>query len=416
MKTIIIAIITIALLLLGALVANAQNTTYLNDNCSTTGHWREADDASGSATVTSNGSTITLDGENNNGSDYQVAIEYREDIANPTPGVSDVFPTNADDGIVSFDIVSQPSAGRVTVSLFLYWVDDSCDIFDMPVGVSQWSVDTSADFSANAGTGTTFTVDLSSTHIQQQIDAAYAYAQIIYGGGVEEPEAFLIKISWESTTGSGSSLEIDNIQYNAPSALAITPSSCSTADELNGSGALPVTLSYFRASLNEEKQVLLQWQTEMEIDNSHFEVQHSSDGYSYSKLIEVEGMGTTTGTTVYSFTHIEATQGVNYYRLKQVDFDGDFEFSPLVHIKKKNAGSTILFTLDATSVVRKILLPEFTNEQPVTLLITEISGNIIKNITFEGDRYYRIPPQIQHGVYIITFMQGAEKVSQKIVL
>jgi hypothetical protein len=415
MKSITIAVITLALLLLGALVANAQ-TTYLNDNCSSTGHWLEVDDATNSATVTSNGSTITLSGENNNGSDYQVAIEYRNDIGNPIATVADVFPTNGDNGNISFDIVDQPSAGQLKVSLFLFWVSDSCEIYDMPVSVTQSSVDTIMNITGDELSGTTFTMDLSSTHIQAQIDAAYTYAQIIYGGGVEEPEAFLLKISWESSTGSGSTFELDNIRYQGDAALAITPSTCSTADELNGSGALPVTLSYFRASLNEDKDVMLNWETVLEIDNSHFEVQRSTDGINFIKTAEVEGKGNSTSLINYNYVDYNAPQGITYYRLKQVDYDGDFEYSTVLHIKKLAPRSSTYFVLETSSGMEKITLPGFTADMPLTLLITDMGGSIIKNLSFEDSKSYALPSQFTHGLYIVTFLQGGERISKKLVL
>ena len=79
---------------------------------------------------------------------------------------------------------------------------------------------------------------------------------------------------------------------------------------------LPVELSYFEVKQN----------------NLGFEIQRSTDGQNWNTIDFVEGLGTTTITQEYLYTDETAFLGDNYYRLKQIDFDGQFSFSSIEHI------------------------------------------------------------------------------------
>ena len=90
---------------------------------------------------------------------------------------------------------------------------------------------------------------------------------------------------------------------------------------------LPVELIEFTAKREENSSVLL-WQTATEINNAYFEIQRSGDGFHFENIGKVPGAGTTSGLQNYTFTDHTPLSGLNYYRLKQVDFDGAFEYSP----------------------------------------------------------------------------------------
>ncbi|MGB3466942.1 MAG: T9SS type A sorting domain-containing protein, partial [Cyclobacteriaceae bacterium] len=98
---------------------------------------------------------------------------------------------------------------------------------------------------------------------------------------------------------------------------------------------LPVEMLYFNAR-SEEDDVILDWATASEINNDRFEVERSFDGVNFEKIGEVTGNGTITTTMLYSFVDELPGQGLNYYRLKQVDYDGAFEYSEIVFADYSN--------------------------------------------------------------------------------
>lgn len=97
---------------------------------------------------------------------------------------------------------------------------------------------------------------------------------------------------------------------------------------------LPVELTSFTASLNGEF-VNLNWKTATEKNNSGFEIQRKA-GNSWEKISFVQGQGTTTKENIYSFKdNISQLQsGEIYYRLKQIDFNGTYDYSSEVMVSK----------------------------------------------------------------------------------
>ncbi len=84
---------------------------------------------------------------------------------------------------------------------------------------------------------------------------------------------------------------------------------------------LPVVLSHFTASRKDATSALA-WTTATEVNNSHFIVERSTDGQTFEEIGKVEGHGTTSSFTQYTFIDLSPVTGKNYYRLNQYDFDG----------------------------------------------------------------------------------------------
>ena len=95
---------------------------------------------------------------------------------------------------------------------------------------------------------------------------------------------------------------------------------------------IPVELTSFTASVIGSEVELL-WQTATETNNSGFDIERKSENSEFSKIGFVPGFGTTTETKSYSFTDAGLQPGVYTYRLKQVDFNGTFEYSDEVNVQ-----------------------------------------------------------------------------------
>ena len=77
---------------------------------------------------------------------------------------------------------------------------------------------------------------------------------------------------------------------------------------------------------------MLEWATDWELNNDYFEVQRSSDRTLFSSIGEVKGVGNSQTKQEYSFIDDYPLTSINYYRLKQIDFDGGYEYSPIIEI------------------------------------------------------------------------------------
>ena len=95
---------------------------------------------------------------------------------------------------------------------------------------------------------------------------------------------------------------------------------------------IPVELTSFTASVQENK-VVLNWATATENNNQGFEIERKLLGSNYEKIGYVTGFGTTTEPKSYSFKDENITSGKYSYRLKQIDFDGTFEYSNVIEVE-----------------------------------------------------------------------------------
>lgn len=110
---------------------------------------------------------------------------------------------------------------------------------------------------------------------------------------------------------------------------------------INVTAPLPVTLINFTGKSN-DCSILLNWATATEINFSHFEIEVSADGSNYTTAGTVQAKGFATGSS-YSYK-TTADNGIFYYRLRSVDIDGRYEYSPVVKVSSNcNNKPVVLF-------------------------------------------------------------------------
>lgn len=111
----------------------------------------------------------------------------------------------------------------------------------------------------------------------------------------------------------------DNWRYGS------SPSSCTSTSPSAGGIILPIELLSFGAQARPDR-IDLRWTTGTEINNDYFTIERSRDLYGWEVLGHVQGAGNSSIPLSYSFNDTRPLDGVAYYRLKQTDFDGKFEY------------------------------------------------------------------------------------------
>jgi hypothetical protein len=97
---------------------------------------------------------------------------------------------------------------------------------------------------------------------------------------------------------------------------------------------LPITLLGFSGEKT-GKAIQLKWSTATEINNSYFTIERSSDGKEFAELGKVKGAGNSNYIRNYNFSDENPFEGINYYRVKQTDFDGQFSYTPVIAIRNR---------------------------------------------------------------------------------
>jgi hypothetical protein len=172
---------------------------------------------------------------------------------------------------------------------------------------------------------------------------------------------------------------------------------------------IPVELTLFSASIN-SNIIELKWQTASELNNFGFEIQRSSENSQWQKVGFVHGNGTSSILNNYSFSdQIKYVQGRYYYRLKQIDHDGTYEFSNIVEVDFNvplkteleqnypnpfNPSTEINFTLAKSGVVYLKIYNSLGSE--VSSLVDGFMNSGVHSVRFNakgfasGIYYYRI--------------------------
>jgi hypothetical protein len=128
----------------------------------------------------------------------------------------------------------------------------------------------------------------------------------------------------------------------------VVPSTASTTDTLktltaanvesfsrwtaaNSNSPMPIILLSFNGKPVNDR-VELTWVTAAEINNDFFSIERSVNGSDFEEIAVVEGAGTTSQSKRYSLNDNEPLNGVSYYRLKQTDYNGEFEYSKPISV------------------------------------------------------------------------------------
>jgi Secretion system C-terminal sorting domain len=163
--------------------------------------------------------------------------------------------------------------------------------------------------------------------------------------------------------------------------------------------SLPVTLIAFSLSLN-ENDVLLNWKTASEINNSHFDVEHSTDGINFEVIGSVEGHGTSTQKQSYTFTHYNLSDGIHYYRLTQVDYDGRSE---TFEVKSFQLGSKNKFRVFPSETSDFINVENPSDE---AIALYDVNGKLL----FNSQNQSKIDvSHLASGIYFVKSQQDVVK-------
>lgn len=148
------------------------------------------------------------------------------------------------------------------------------------------------------------------------------------------------------------------------------------------------------------KAHVLHWSTAQEIDNSHFNIEWSKDGRIYQNLGRVDGNKTTLSTSNYIFYHEKPENGMNYYRLKQYDFDGKSNYSS---IRSLRFNSATIEEYVINYLVNNKLAIKYSDQKPRLCQIYNSSGRLMfnRNVQSEEDIDVRF---LSGGLYFIVMM------------
>jgi hypothetical protein len=216
-----------------------------------------------------------------------------------------------------------------------------------------------------------------------------------------------IGISGSNITGNVSLTSSSSVKICASGTLGINGSGSigSAVLSQNCSScaiALPIELISFDGK-NTKEFIFLDWSTASEKNNDFFNVLHSYDGLKFNSIGQVGGGGTSDSIRYYSYKDYDAKTGINYYKLKQVDFDGNSVDSKVISVNKNDLEYNILiYPIPSPSPDIKLML--YKNFGLGNVKCIDINGRIIFSVnidTNESLEYDFGKYSLPSGIYFI---------------
>ncbi|MBI9066804.1 MAG: T9SS type A sorting domain-containing protein [Salinivirgaceae bacterium] len=194
----------------------------------------------------------------------------------------------------------------------------------------------------------------------------------------------------------------------------------------DASNPLPVELIYFAANSNID-DVELMWGTASEKNNDYFEIQRSEDAQMFYTIGKVSGFGNSTAQIDYTFLDEIPVDGIAYYRLKQVDYDGKFTIHKTIKVDWDQfvLGEDDEIQIYPNPYISGDLTLIFTELEPytsITIMITNFKGNMVSKFSInvpDRKKMNLIPmaiDQLPKGIYFLTVVTSKAKFIKKIIV
>jgi hypothetical protein len=178
---------------------------------------------------------------------------------------------------------------------------------------------------------------------------------------------------------------------------------------------LPVELLSFTAK-KDNSQVILKWATASELNNDYFSIEKSLDMEHFETIGTVKGAGNSNELLNYSYTDKDVTSSVNYYRLKQVDYDGAFAYSSVVVVNTEGGSGTLGEITAGPNPFADHINFNYTAiaSGTIELLLYDISGKVVSSESMEvpegmNTLTMNIDASLPSGYYLAGVMQNGER-------
>ncbi|MEM0992344.1 MAG: hypothetical protein AAGI49_04865 [Bacteroidota bacterium] len=165
---------------------------------------------------------------------------------------------------------------------------------------------------------------------------------------------------------------------------------------------LPVELTFFEGQFTPKKGVELSWETAAEIDNQGFEIERTSDpSKAWQPIAFVAGKGTTLEIQAYHFIDKQPLSGINYYRLRQVDFDGAFEYSDIIAVKASiEQEKILLYPTTVKDILHIDIQSSETMNRPPIIRFFDVMGRPIQS--YQDGRSIFTVSALPNGSYTVV--------------
>ncbi|GJM33753.1 MAG: hypothetical protein DHS20C18_27540 [Saprospiraceae bacterium] len=255
-------------------------------------------------------------------------------------------------------------------------------------------------------TGTSGDNDVLVVSGEANLDGTLNVVQI--GGTIDLGDAYNA-ITWTSLVGSFATVNLPG------GAMNWMPSPIYNINQLSlvysSATPLPIELISFTGK-RVHQTIALEWATASELNNDFMAVERSEDGLRFKEIGTIKGAGTTHERQNYSFIDETPVRGANYYRLRQVDFDGRAQYHKVINVDFADKQPGISIQVYPNPANEQISVSWNTETREVGLIqIFNLTGQLMATYQIPRDRdTYEIPlQQLPANNYLLVWTQGNQK-------
>jgi hypothetical protein len=188
--------------------------------------------------------------------------------------------------------------------------------------------------------------------------------------------------------------------------------------------ALPVTLVSFTANNDDNERVIINWTSAQEIGNSYYTIERSKDGVSFESIGARDGAGDSNALLSYQFIDTNPLNGQSFYRLKQTDFDGSFEFSEMkrVFLERPEESASYKVYPNPVNNGEQLFIERPNTAQisnPFAYQIISLEGDVVSRGTSDGSqsKVEVDTSSLAKGVYLLRIItnEGVNQITRFII-
>ncbi len=192
-----------------------------------------------------------------------------------------------------------------------------------------------------------------------------------------------------------------------------------TVDELTGFllAILPVEWISFEA-VKQETSVLLLWSTATETNSEKFVVERSADAIAFVKINEMSGAGNTSQRQDYQDVDFDPLNGYNYYRIKQIDFDGSSSYTDIRSVLFEEDGefAVKIYPNPNKERILNIDVSGLETDGEIQVSVFNVSGQHLLTDTIDKSGRLNLNWNWPAGTYFIKIKAGETEISKTLVL
>jgi hypothetical protein len=231
-----------------------------------------------------------------------------------------------------------------------------------------------------------------------------------YSSATERTLPYVVGTATINTTAS-------SVNFNAITTEVLDATSGYDVGLCNSNVVLPLDLLSFQAQTT-GKNNLLKWQTANEVNTQSFDIERSANGKNFEKVGNVKSAGTAKG--AYQFTDEVPLNGVNYYRLKMMDIDGSFTYSPIRSVVLGEGKATNVSIAPNPAKGQVFVKLNADDAKAITLVLVDVTGKTVlterKNLE---SGFNQLPLNVSNypqGLYFLKIVDANTTETHRLVI